>query len=165
MDCVLSVFFTAGRPVDSHLVSRGNRWRSDARPWRMVHRCTSLREEALRYRRSRLSVKKRVSLNRHRSRDVRVPNRLRSRGDAQRDRRHNQEQNTEQRHIELLARVIRNTSTASVAHLQIARAENMMADEASARKWFEDFLHLWTGADPDLKICRQAKTEYAQLRK
>jgi len=49
MDRVVSVFFTAGRPVDSHLVSGGNRWCSDARPWRVVYRCTPLREEAIRY--------------------------------------------------------------------------------------------------------------------
>ena len=95
---------------------------------------------------------KRISLNRHRSRDVRVPNRPRSRGDAQRDRRHSQEQNTEQRHIELLAGVIRNTSAAPVAHLQIARAQKMMGDEACARKWFEDFLNLWKDADPDQNL-------------
>jgi hypothetical protein len=80
-------------------------------------------------------------------------------------RRHNQEQNTEQRHIELSERAIRYTSTASEAHLQIARAQKMMGDEASARKWYEDFLNLSKDADPDLKIYRQAKAEYAKLRK
>jgi hypothetical protein len=50
-------------------------------------------------------------------------------------------------------------------HLQIARAQKMMGDEASARKWYEDFLALWTGADPDVPIYQQAKAEYAKLDK
>jgi hypothetical protein len=49
MDRALSVCFTPGRPVDSHPISSANRCCSDARPRRMVHRCTPLREEALRY--------------------------------------------------------------------------------------------------------------------
>jgi eukaryotic-like serine/threonine-protein kinase len=53
----------------------------------------------------------------------------------------------------------------ALAHLQIARAQKMMGDEASARKWYEDFLNLWKDADPDLPIYRQAKAEYAKLRK
>lgn len=35
----------------------------------------------------------------------------------------------------------------------------------SAQKSYEDFLALWKDADPDIPIYRQAKTEYAQLRK
>jgi hypothetical protein len=49
--------------------------------------------------------------------------------------------------------------------LQIARAQKMTRDEASARKWYEDFLALWKDADPDVPIYQQAKTEYAKLRK
>jgi hypothetical protein len=40
-----------------------------------------------------------------------------------------------------------------------------MGDEAAARKSYETFLDLWKNADPDIPIYRQAKTEYAQLRK
>jgi hypothetical protein len=35
----------------------------------------------------------------------------------------------------------------------------MTGDEASARKWFEDFLALWKDADPDVPIYRQVKAE------
>jgi len=52
----------------------------------------------------------------------------------------------------------------ALAHLQIARAQKMMSDEASARKWYEDFLVLWKDADPDIPILKQAKAEYANLR-
>jgi eukaryotic-like serine/threonine-protein kinase len=53
----------------------------------------------------------------------------------------------------------------ALAHLQIARAQKMMGDEASARKWYEDFLALWKDADPAVPIYQQAKAEYAQLGK
>jgi len=53
----------------------------------------------------------------------------------------------------------------ALAHLQMARAQKMMADEGSARKWYEDFLTLWKDADPDIPIYQQAKTEYAKLGK
>jgi eukaryotic-like serine/threonine-protein kinase len=53
----------------------------------------------------------------------------------------------------------------ALAHLQIARAQKMMGDEASAREWYEDFLALWKDADPDIAILKRAKTEYAKLRK
>jgi eukaryotic-like serine/threonine-protein kinase len=49
--------------------------------------------------------------------------------------------------------------------LQIARAQKMTGDEASARKWYEDFLALWKDADPDVPTYQQAKAEYAKLRK
>ena len=53
----------------------------------------------------------------------------------------------------------------ALAHLQMARAQKMMGDEAAARKWYEDFLALWNDADPDVPIYRQAKAEYARLGK
>jgi DNA-binding winged helix-turn-helix (wHTH) protein/Flp pilus assembly protein TadD len=53
----------------------------------------------------------------------------------------------------------------ALAYLQIARAQKMMGDEASARKSYEEFLTIWKDADPDLPIYQQAKTEYARLRK
>ena len=52
-----------------------------------------------------------------------------------------------------------------LAHLQIARAQKMMGDEASARKWYEDFVALWKDADPEIPILIAAKSEYAKLRK
>jgi len=53
----------------------------------------------------------------------------------------------------------------ALAHVQMARAQKMMGDEASARKWYEDFLALWKDADPDVPINQQAKAEYAKLGK
>jgi len=40
-----------------------------------------------------------------------------------------------------------------------------MHDEQAARKSYEDFLALWKNADPDLPIYKEAKAEYAVLRK
>jgi hypothetical protein len=53
----------------------------------------------------------------------------------------------------------------ALAHLQMARAQKMMGDEASARKWYEGFLALWKDSDPDVPIYQQAKAEYAKLGK
>jgi len=53
----------------------------------------------------------------------------------------------------------------ALAHLQIARAQKMIGDEASARNRYEDFLALWKDADRDVPIYQQAKAEYAKLRK
>jgi tetratricopeptide (TPR) repeat protein len=53
----------------------------------------------------------------------------------------------------------------ALTHLQMARAQKMMGDKASARKWYEDFLALWKDADPEVPIYQQAKAEYARLEK
>jgi len=55
--------------------------------------------------------------------------------------------------------------TGPLARLQLGRAERLMGDNASARKSYEEFLNIWKDADPDLPIYRQAKAEYAKLRK
>jgi eukaryotic-like serine/threonine-protein kinase len=55
--------------------------------------------------------------------------------------------------------------TGPLAWLQLGRAQNMMGDEAAARKSDETFLALWKNADPDIPIYQQAKAEYAKLRK
>src|SRR5580704_13933275 len=47
MDRVLAQFFTAGQPLDSHLLGGANCWCGDARPWRMVHRRSPFRKKAL----------------------------------------------------------------------------------------------------------------------
>jgi hypothetical protein len=44
-------------------------------------------------------------------------------------------------------------------------SQKMMGDEASARKWYEDFLALWKDADADVPIYQRAKAEYARLEK
>jgi len=41
----------------------------------------------------------------------------------------------------------------------------MTGDEASSRKWYEDFLALWKDADADIPIYQQTKAECAKLRK
>jgi hypothetical protein len=47
----------------------------------------------------------------------------------------------------------------------MGRAQKTMGDEASARKWYEQFLALWKDADPDIPVLKQAKAEYATLPK
>jgi eukaryotic-like serine/threonine-protein kinase len=53
--------------------------------------------------------------------------------------------------------------TGPLAWLQLGRAQNMMGDEAAARKSYETFLDLWKNADPDIPILKQAKAEYTKL--
>ena len=55
--------------------------------------------------------------------------------------------------------------TGALSILQLARAQVVMHDEDAARKSYEDFLALWKNADPDLPIYKEAKAEYAVLRK
>jgi CheY-like chemotaxis protein len=53
---------------------------------------------------------------------------------------------------------------ASLAHLQLARAEAISGDKESARKAYQNFLALWKNADPDVPILREAKEGYAKLK-
>jgi eukaryotic-like serine/threonine-protein kinase len=55
--------------------------------------------------------------------------------------------------------------TGALAWLQLGRAQQMMGDEAAARKSYETFLNLWKNADSDIPIYQQAKAEYAKLGK
>jgi serine/threonine protein kinase/tetratricopeptide (TPR) repeat protein len=52
-----------------------------------------------------------------------------------------------------------------LARLQLGRAQRLLGDNISARKSYGEFLNIWKDADPDLPIYRQAKAEYAQLKK
>jgi len=54
--------------------------------------------------------------------------------------------------------------TGALAQLQLARAEQMSGNRDAAREHYQDFLALWKGADPDVPILKQAKTEYAKLK-
>jgi tetratricopeptide (TPR) repeat protein len=54
--------------------------------------------------------------------------------------------------------------TGPLARLQLGRARRLMGDNAAARESYEEFLHIWKDADPDLPVYRQAKAEYAQLK-
>ena len=47
--------------------------------------------------------------------------------------------------------------------LQMARAEALTGDRASALKSYSDFLQLWNDADKDLLVYGEARTEYARL--
>jgi len=55
--------------------------------------------------------------------------------------------------------------TGALAKLQLARAQVLTHDTKAARKSYEDFLALWKNADPDLPIYKEARAEYAALRK
>jgi tetratricopeptide (TPR) repeat protein len=59
--------------------------------------------------------------------------------------------------------IMQNFVTAALAHLQLARAQLMMGDTASARKSYQDFLALWKDADQNLPILQQAKAEYRRV--
>jgi eukaryotic-like serine/threonine-protein kinase len=50
-----------------------------------------------------------------------------------------------------------------LAHLQIARAYALEAQEDKSRAAYQDFLTLWKDADPDIPILKEAKAEYAKL--
>jgi DNA-binding winged helix-turn-helix (wHTH) protein len=55
--------------------------------------------------------------------------------------------------------------TGALAKLQLARAQVLTHDTTAARKSYEDFLALWKDADPELPIYKEAKAEYAAMRK
>jgi serine/threonine protein kinase/Tfp pilus assembly protein PilF len=51
----------------------------------------------------------------------------------------------------------------ALAHVQLARAFVLSGDAIKAKAAYQDFLRLWTDADPDIPILRQARSEYAKL--
>ena len=53
--------------------------------------------------------------------------------------------------------------TDAMARLQLGRALAQSGDTVKARAAYEDFLNLWSGADPGTPILEQAKAEYARL--
>jgi ATP/maltotriose-dependent transcriptional regulator MalT len=59
--------------------------------------------------------------------------------------------------------IAKNTPMASLAILQMARAEVMTGDTKAARKSYQDFLALWNNADPDVPVLKQARAEYSKL--
>jgi serine/threonine protein kinase/tetratricopeptide (TPR) repeat protein len=60
--------------------------------------------------------------------------------------------------------IVGNFPTGALAHLQIGRACAMSGEISRAKSAYEDFFAIWTNADPDIRILRQAKAEYAKLR-
>lgn len=69
--------------------------------------------------------------------------------------------------------LVLNQPIAALAHLQLGRAyalevqslrgADANAARAKARAAYQDFLALWKNADPDIRILKQAKAEYAKL--
>jgi DNA-binding winged helix-turn-helix (wHTH) protein/tetratricopeptide (TPR) repeat protein len=57
-----------------------------------------------------------------------------------------------------------NCWTGALARLGLARSFALQGDNVKARLAYEDFLHLWNDADPDIPILKQAKSEYTKLR-
>ncbi|HLG96963.1 MAG TPA: protein kinase [Bryobacteraceae bacterium] len=51
----------------------------------------------------------------------------------------------------------------SATRRQIARALDLSGDKTKARSAYQEFLLLWTDADPTIPILKQAKVEYAKL--
>ena len=59
--------------------------------------------------------------------------------------------------------IVRSWIWGALSHLQLGRAQVMMADKVAARKSYQDFLTLWKEADPDIPIYKQVKAEYVKL--
>jgi hypothetical protein len=53
----------------------------------------------------------------------------------------------------------------ALSHLGMARGSALAGGIAKARKAFQDFLELWRDAVPEIPVLKQARAEYAQLRK
>jgi predicted Zn-dependent protease len=61
--------------------------------------------------------------------------------------------------------VVINSPVTPLAHLGMARARVLEGDNTKARAKYEYFLNLWKDADPDIPVYRQAKAEYAKLKR
>ena len=59
--------------------------------------------------------------------------------------------------------IVRNHLVGALAHLQLGRAYAMTGDKLKAKAAYDDFLHLWKGADSDVVVLKQAKAEYKKL--
>src|SRR5271165_4187401 len=57
-----------------------------------------------------------------------------------------------------------NAPIAAMAQLQLARAQAIGGDKASARRSYQDLLSLWKQADADLPQLKQAQAEYEKLK-
>jgi predicted Ser/Thr protein kinase len=59
--------------------------------------------------------------------------------------------------------IVINFVTGALSELQLGRAYAMAGDSAKAKGAYQDFLALWSNADPDALILKEAKAEYAKL--
>ncbi|MGH9718097.1 MAG: protein kinase domain-containing protein [Candidatus Acidiferrales bacterium] len=60
--------------------------------------------------------------------------------------------------------LIADPQISTLAHLGLARAYGLENDKDKARAAYQDFLGLWSHADLDVPILKEAKTEYAKLK-
>ena len=51
----------------------------------------------------------------------------------------------------------------ALSFLQLGRAQVLSGDLAAARRSYQDFFRVWNGADADIPIQKQARSEYAQV--
>jgi hypothetical protein len=51
----------------------------------------------------------------------------------------------------------------ALARLQLARALALSGDTAKAKSAYNDLLTLWTNADPDIPVLKEARAEYTRL--
>ncbi len=51
----------------------------------------------------------------------------------------------------------------ALARLGLARAYDLLGENAKSRAAYEDFFHLWKDADSDISILAQARAEYSRL--
>jgi hypothetical protein len=52
----------------------------------------------------------------------------------------------------------------SLSYFRLAQASALAGERVKAGKAFEDFFAAWKGADPDIPILKEAKSEYAKLK-
>jgi serine/threonine protein kinase/tetratricopeptide (TPR) repeat protein len=60
--------------------------------------------------------------------------------------------------------IVGNFVTGALAHLQLGRAYALSGNTDKAKSAYRDFLALWTDADPEISILKEAKAEYAKMR-
>jgi eukaryotic-like serine/threonine-protein kinase len=51
----------------------------------------------------------------------------------------------------------------ALAPLQLARALVLSGDTVKAKRAYDDLLALWKDADPDIRLVKEARTEYGRL--
>jgi hypothetical protein len=51
----------------------------------------------------------------------------------------------------------------ALARLQLARALALSGDTVQAKSAYTDLLTLWKNADPDVRVLKEARAEYARL--
>jgi eukaryotic-like serine/threonine-protein kinase len=60
--------------------------------------------------------------------------------------------------------LVANDPVGALAHLGLGRAYTIRGDTARARAAYQDFFALWTDADADIPVLKQATAEYAKLK-